>query len=919
MAAAVAAPAPAVASATTYDAALALVVGATTEANMDASSLGLPLSLGQNHWLRKASGGATEVTWHEMETAIAAAIYFDGDNLAAVQVTKNALSLSTMADVGRAALNKGYMPEDQGGVTEALYHFTAFIREARSRSPADFTVDDPTAFESLPAIPGSRHSAEMQWVYALTYGMCVDDDGDAVTLAAILAVLPGRFNATGRASTEFQYCVSELFQIAKEENTSFASMVTARQAMGVAAEIGSRVPNPCLLLSFPPKKAYAQAQLFRRANFALPKRFLQTWAMAFPHVRLLLTERCSAREAWQFSARLLGAEPSLESLGGLDSKVKRLIASVEGNTDLAPGDIQARVAEMERLLASLGSVRPSTGRSTDEGASAAADDPLDQAKLLAKPLVKQLIGRLDTLNTIPLVTHRVIKELLTSPSCVGWKFLQGAALTHPIFTSIASCKTAIPVQDAFKRVMVTAEDGTIKTDKYYLFNAGKGGVCSLPDQLIKGTFANSTSLVCNFWLEAISPRIQALKGPHCVPAWCDSLAASNPTAMFSNEYMLRVGQRHLVKAFTFIGVPEYGDDTLNALLSSLLEQAERIDSLPDSIQNSYRTLEFAETKEAARDLLRTSAVDAFVQFASEIQIMRNTPALDAERPKDFVPAKGNARSTLSTLDAAIKPMEAELTLHHAMSRRRTQPVQQPSSAAPTAASPSFVPLAALGSSVGSPPTSLPSPHPSPSLAGHAPPPPSSVGPSASEAGVHSPFTSPSAFQYPPGFPPTFPGWAPPPYAPSGVGGFSMPPPPSYAPSCATGFAMPPPPADPARSSTRGSLAHTLQFQGGGVWAPTSQGLRWCGAKHSGATPFDITKACAAAVLPDGMDRQLYCTRHEGCKHQLRHGYTRLLLPKVPSPDELITKKPAAAPAGEPGKKKSRGRGGRGGRGAKAEA
>ena len=147
----------------------------------------------------------------------------------------------------------------------------------------------------------------------------------------------------------------------------------------------------------------------------------------------------------------------------------------------------------------------------------------------------------------------------------------------------------------------------------------------------------------------------------------------------------------------------------------------------------------------------------------------------------------------------------------------------------------------------------------------------------------------------------------------------MPPPSSYAPSRATGFAMPPPPANPAQISTRGSLSHTLQFQGGGVWAPTSQGLRWCGAKHSGSTPFDITKACAAAVLPDGMDRQLYCTRHEGCKHQLRHGYTRLLLPKVPSPDELITKKPAAAPAGEPGKKKSKGSGGRGGRGGKAEA
>ena len=103
-----------------------------------------------------------------------------------------------------------------------------------------------------------------------------------------------------------------------------------------------------------------------------------------------------------------------------------------------------------------------------------------------------------------------------------------------------------------------------------------------------------------------------------------------------------------------------------------------------------------------------------------------------------------------------------------------------------------------------------------------------------------------------------------------------------------------------------------------MWAPTPQGLRWCGAKHSGSTPFDITKACAAAVLPDGMDRALYCTRQEGCKHQLRHGYTRLLLPKVAAPEELITKKPAAAPAAASEKKKARA-GGRNGRGGKAKA
>ena len=408
------------------------------------------------------------------------------------------------------------------------------------------------------------------------------------------------------------------------------------------------------------------------------------------------------------------------------------------------------------------------------------------------------------------------------------------------------------------------------------------------------------AITCNFWLEAVSPRIQALRGPHCVPAWCDALATSSPDAMFSNEYMLRVGQTHLVKAFTFIGVPESGDDSLAALLSSLLEQAERIDNLPDSIQSSYRPLELKETKEAARDLLRSAAIDAFAQYAAAIQIMHSTPALDAERPKDFVPPAGNARVTLQTLDAAIKPMEAELTLHQAVNRRRTQPVDSSAASAVGAPSPSVASLASLAES-GVSPSAAPWLNTSPAFTGSA----STLGPSASEVGTPTPPHG-AAYGYPPPFPMPFPPGMPPPfYAPSCVGAFSQP---ASAP-------QPPMPTGPPPQK-KGSLAHTLQFAGGGVWASTSQGLRWCGAKHQGSSPFDITKACAAAVLPDEMDRELYCTRQANCKHLLRHGYTRVCSPKMLSQHELVTKKTAPdseqtknkKPKGKGGGRSSRGRG-----------
>ena len=88
MAAAAAAPPPISAPTTAYEAKLSLVHGGDdlSDGNLNGSALGLPLSLTADHWLRKASGGATTVTWHEMETAIAAAIYFDGDDLSLIHI-----------------------------------------------------------------------------------------------------------------------------------------------------------------------------------------------------------------------------------------------------------------------------------------------------------------------------------------------------------------------------------------------------------------------------------------------------------------------------------------------------------------------------------------------------------------------------------------------------------------------------------------------------------------------------------------------------------------------------------------------------------------------------------------------------------------------------------------------------------------
>ena len=141
----------------------------------------------------------------------------------------------------------------------------------------------------------------------------------------------------------------------------------------------------------------------------------------------------------------------------------------------------------------------------------------------------------------------------------------------------------------------------------------------------------------------------------------------------------------------------------------------------------------------------------------------------------------------------------------------------------------------------------------------------------------------------------------------------------YAPSMSASFSMPAPAVKPPPPGSKGSLAHTLHMQGGGVWAPTPEGLRWCGAKAASATPFDITKSCLASVLPDSMDKDLYCSRDGKCPHKLGFGFTSIIKQMLPHPSELITTKEtkvklaSSESSAESSKKTKTGRGSKGGR------
>ena len=90
---------------------------------------------------------------------------------------------------------------------------------------------------------------------------------------------------------------------------------------------------------------------------------------------------------------------------------------------------------------------------------------------------------------------------------------------------------------------------------------------------------------------------------------------------------------------------------------------------------------------------------------------------------------------------------------------------------------------------------------------------------------------------------------------------------------------------------------------------------------AGRAAFDVSKVCLASVLPDNMDRDLYCSRGGNCPHKMGWGYKRLLKEMLPHPSELITVKetkvktePAEAAKEQPAKK-AKTKGAKGGRGA----
>ena len=894
-----------------HDVDLAVDAGDGSDAlvNINAAGPGCSLKLHAAHWLREASGGCDAALWSHLDSMLKSALYFEADTLDTVLVIDTALSLPTIAGVCRAALNAGMERSSKGSMTSALHYLADFVRSQRASTPAPYTVKDAGQFAAVDATQ-PRSLGDAAWVFKLTVSMCVDADGDGVVLAALSEIFSGRFNATNRNEEDFKSCASELFQITKEDHSSLGSLSDYRKAMAVAATIGALAPEARLIVPLPVKKALNIAIAYRhKPEKALMLRFLQAWTLAFPHLCQLLTQKCSSREAWAHAARLLGHEPTYVSLRATDARIPKLMSAVEADAALAgpAAPIEARVAEMERLLHATSATRGSTAFTGSGEGAASSDDTLNLTKALADPAAKTLLGALEPLHTYPLESYKVVRTLLQSDSPIGLKFLQGFKVNNPLFKAFTSCIAPVAVVTAFKRQLAVDKDMVVRAEMYEFFDTDKG-TCTLPLKLIAGTFASDKGLNFNPWLDAAGPRFRVLMGGHASHPQQDAAAMANPAAFFSDEFMLRHGAAPLVDAFSFIGLPKKGPDSLAATLESMLQITFRITLLPDHLQNSKNgSMDLTGAKHAALRGLQRAAVRGLADFAAEVTAVSKTPIHEAKKPLVFAPKDCAMRVELKTVEETLAPLDVEVKLDTALRRGVQHPISPMPLASATdvavmeatftdltstaskeatlAAKSAIDAASAWGSSSNSPGPSISQVNAPP----YAPPP-----------HMGFPFNPYQPLPPPPMAPPPFPY---PPYAASSV-------PPSFS------AASVPPAQQPALPPTgiKGSLAYTLTPQGGGVWATTPQGLRWCGAKSPTHKPFDLSKACLASVLPNGMNPDLYCSRGGDCKHVLPAGFTKLAKPVIPMAHDLITVKEEPGTSGR-GKSKGRGRGrGRGGKG-----
>ena len=830
--------------------------GRETTQNFNASGPDIPLVLGQAHVLSLMSGGATTVTLRELEVAVTAAVFVDREQLGSTPVQLISWSLPSITAVIRSALMLGMETGSRGSMRAALHYFVSFVRVQRRDHPQEFTFSRASAFHQLPATAANSLTQETAWVPELLVQSGVDASGDAVVLAALINLLPNRYTPAGRLTDDFVDSVSELFSEAVAQQPDVNNKRPARQAAVVVGAIKTRVPEARFLYYCPPARIFEEAQLYRyKPDDTVQTRFKDAWQLAYPHIAQLLMESCSSSDAWALVSMLVGAKPVYETLSALNSKIEGLIGIVDSDPELKVGSAtsEQRAKAMLKIL---------EHKPASAGESAGGGMPVDSAKetalLTSRSSTKDLLDELQKDDVVPLVEHRIIRTMLTMDSMVGWQYLAGKPPSLAYMKHFSSCKAEAQLALAFKRHMCVDAKGDRQTGWFSVLD--HGGKCTLATKMVKAEWASNGALSFNPWLDAVGPMVKKYLGCHAVSTALDELATANPAALFTNAFMLKYGKEHLVRLFGFIGFGGNEEKSVAAVMRTLESYNERLELIPDMVLNyAGQPFDFAGAKNSCKMDLQDAAVCAFVEFAGRIKGALDAPALSAVRPSPFAAEGCGFQDALVDIEELLGQMEGDVKKYLRLSRA--------TEAAAARAGVKAQPIP-VGSRTGSSEVS--------------------VGPSVSQVG-------------------------------SMVGSLAVAPLTTAALATLqtqtrlpSEFAAQLPPQGGGGRLQRGALAHTLQYDSGGVWVDTAHGQKWCSAK--GPRPLDLKGVCPAALLPNSMERDAYCTGGEACSHHLPKAFARVHSTKVLPRDSLLTNPTTGGKGGGKSGKGGRGGGGRGGAG-----
>ena len=220
-----------------------LAQGVPTAGNLNAAG-GFPqLTVDGGHWLQVVSGGKLPaagggrfgIPWTDMWVAMLKIYSIDYAQHGTACMSR-IITLNELHDAIMRCVMAGMAFTVIGSVEGALAAFVRYAREHAQSNPASWVLT-AAQLQTLPAVPAAAPAlpAPAEWFLHLEFGMALDQSGSPLTLAALLAVLPGWCSHLGRAGMAFEDSATELNDMVEASRPNWAATAPRRRALAIAA------------------------------------------------------------------------------------------------------------------------------------------------------------------------------------------------------------------------------------------------------------------------------------------------------------------------------------------------------------------------------------------------------------------------------------------------------------------------------------------------------------------------------------------------------------------------------------------------------------------------------------------------------------------------------------------------------------